>query len=307
MVTAQQVPQRIISIVPSVTEMLFAMGAGSRVVAVSSYDHFPPEVERLARIGALLDPDVERILALRPDLVVTYGSQADLTTQLQRAGIATYAYRHGTLADIGATMRELGARIGLDSAGSLAADRLDRQLEAVRERVRGLRRPRAMLVIGREPGSLRAVQVSGGYGFLHDLIECAGGANVFADVKRESLDVTTETILARAPEVIIELHYSNRPAEAVVAAEGEPWHSLSAVPAIRDGRVVLLYGGELVVPGPRVARTASLFANALHPEARHPLPESPTGDGTSGKPSRATSRGTPLSPEKCYFFGSATR
>ncbi|MGE3888626.1 MAG: helical backbone metal receptor, partial [Vicinamibacterales bacterium] len=78
----QATPQRIVSLVPAVTEMLFAIGAGSQVAAVSSYDQDPPEVKALPRVGALLDPDVERILALRPDLVITYGSQADLQAQL---------------------------------------------------------------------------------------------------------------------------------------------------------------------------------------------------------------------------------
>ena len=261
-------PQRIVSIVPSITEMLFAMGAGPRVVGVSSFDHFPPAVEQLPRVGALIDPDVERILSLRPDLVITYGSQADLNQQLQRAGIATFVYKHGSLADISATMRLVGARLGMEEAGRREADRLERSLAAVRNGAEGAGRPKTMLVIGREAGSLRSLQVSGGYGFLHDLVECAGGDNVFGDVARESLDVTTETVLARAPEVIIELHYTERPDERTVAAERSPWRALSAVPAVRNNRVVLLYGGELVVPGPRVARTAELFADAIHREHR---------------------------------------
>ena len=73
---AQAPPSRIVSLVPAATEMLFAIGAGPRVVAVSSYDHEPPAVERLPRVGALLDPDLERIMGLRPDLVVVYGTQA---------------------------------------------------------------------------------------------------------------------------------------------------------------------------------------------------------------------------------------
>src|SRR6186713_2040314 len=88
-------PKRIVSLVPAVTEMLFALGAGPRVVAVSSFDHFPAEVETLPRVGALLDPDTERILSLQPDLVVTYGSQTELDVALHRAGIRTYSYRHG--------------------------------------------------------------------------------------------------------------------------------------------------------------------------------------------------------------------
>ncbi len=256
-------PQRIVSVVPSVTEMLFAMGAGPRVVAVSSYDTFPPEVSRLPRVGALIDPDVERIIALRPDLVVIYASQDDLRTQLDRARIPTFVYRHGDLAAIPQLMRDLGARVGMTEAGARLARTLNDDLKAVRDRATGRARPRVLLVIGREAGSLRSIRASGGYGFLHDLLECAGGENVFADVKRESVDVTLEAILARAPEVIIELHYQERPSEAAVAAERAVWKPLAGVPAVRHGKVVLLYGGELVVPGPRIARTAALFADAI--------------------------------------------
>src|SRR5580765_2011168 len=105
-------PQRIISLVPALTEMLFAVGAGPQVVAVSSFDEYPPEVKNLERVGALLDPNLERILSLRPDLVVVYGSQLDLMKQLERAGIPAYNYRHAALPDVSRTIREVGDRIG---------------------------------------------------------------------------------------------------------------------------------------------------------------------------------------------------
>jgi cobalamin transport system substrate-binding protein len=261
---APRPPARIVSLVPSATEMLFAMGAGSRVAAVSSFDRFPPEVQRLPKVGALVDPDVERVLSLRPDLVIAYASQRDFLAQLERAHVPVYVYRHGSLPDITAVMRDLGTRIGMPTEAAQAAAGIDRGLSDVRASVAGRARPRTLLVIGREPQSLRAVSVSGGYGFLHDLLDLAGGSNVFADVKRESMLVTTETILARAPEVIVELHYSDRAAPSEEALERKAWALLPGVPAVRDGRIHLLYGGELVVPGPRVVLTARAFARALH-------------------------------------------
>ena len=263
-------PQRIVSLVPSVTETLFAIGAGPRVVGVSSFDHFPPEVQRLPRVGALMDPDVERILSLRPDLVVAYASQEDLLAQLGRAGIRVFPYKHAGLADVRTTTEQLGDWLGLRPDADRVVAGIEAGLAGVRDRVRGLGRPKTMLVIGREPQSLRAISVSGGFGFLHDLLEVAGGANVFGDVKRESLNVSTETILARAPEVIVELHYNPAPEAAAVARERSTWGALPAVPAVRDGRVALLYGGELVVPGPRVVVTAETLARAIHPEAYRP-------------------------------------
>jgi iron complex transport system substrate-binding protein len=250
--------------------MLFAMGAGPRVAAVSSYDRYPPEVERLPRVGALVDPDIERILSLRPDLVVAYASQTGLLAQLARAGIPVHVYRHGSLADVTAGMRDLGRRVGLAAEAESAATRIERSLAEVRASVAGLPRPRTLLVIGREPQSLRAISVSGGFGFLHDLLELAGGDNVFGDVKRESMMVATETILVKQPEVILELHYLDTASREAEAREREAWNLLPGVPAVRSGRVRLLYGGELVVPGPRVVLTARAFARALH-ETRNPL------------------------------------
>jgi iron complex transport system substrate-binding protein len=262
---AQAPPGRIVSLVPSATEMLFAMGAGARVVGVGSYDSYPPEIEKLPRIGALLDPDVERILALKPDLMVLYASQTELQAQLGRAGIRLFTYRHGSLPDILETIRRLGAAAGSATEADALAARVQRELDAVRTAVAQAARPRVMLVIGRESGSLRTINVSGGYGFLHDLVELAGGRNVFADVKRESLNVSTETVLARAPDVILELRYAEKPDPAAIARERQTWRALPGVPAVKAGRVYVLYGGELVVPGPRVTITAVTFARALHP------------------------------------------
>lgn len=260
-----QAPLRIISLVPNLTEMLFAIGAGPQVVAVSSFDRDPEAVRALPRVGALLDPDVERILSLRPDLVITYGSQAELKAQLARTGIAAFDYRHGGLADALATLRALGLRTGHQAEADALALRIERQIAATRARVAGRPRPRTLLVFGREPGSLRNIYAVGGTGFLHDMLEAAGGHNVFADVARESVQATTEVILARAPEVILEIRGGTDPARADVPGDRAAWQTLASVPAVRQGRIVVLQGSWLTVPGPRVADAIDRFAAALHP------------------------------------------
>ena len=259
------VPTRIISIVPAITEMLFAIGAGPQVVAVSSFDR-APEVETFARVGALLDPDMERVFLLRPDLVVMYGSQVEQHGQLARASIPVFSYRHGGLADITATIRELGVRTGhADQADAVAAT-IERDLATIRSRVANRPPPRALLVFGREPNAIRNVYASGGVGFLHEMLETAGGRNVFADVPREAAHPSSETILATAPEVIIELRAEGA-TENVIVRETASWQAFSTVPAVRAGRVHLLTGSELVIPGPRVAEVTRRLARLLHPEA----------------------------------------
>lgn len=260
-------PERIISVVPAVTEMLFAIDAGPNVIAVGSHDRYPPAVDGLTRVGALLDPDVERILSLGPDLVVVYATQTDLREQLARANISTFVYTHGTLIDVMRTIRDLGRRTGRSSEAEREAARLELQLQAVRERVGGRPAPTTLLVFGREPRVLRNIYASGGTGFLHDVLEAAGGANVFADVKRESVQATVETILARAPEVILELRYDASYSPNDMERERDVWLALPSVPAVKDGRVHEFVGDEFVVPGPRIADAAWKLARAMHPEA----------------------------------------
>jgi iron complex transport system substrate-binding protein len=260
-------PRRIVSLVPAATEMLFAMGAGSRLAGVGSYDRFPPEVARLPRVGGLIDPDVERLLTLKPDLVIVYDTQTDLKRQLERAQVPAFNYVHRDLRDITQTMRAIGERIGANAAADAAAARIERELGDIGRRVAGRRRPGTLLVFGREQGTLRHVNASGGYGFLHDVLELAGGANVLADLDKQAVDMSTELILARAPEVVIEVHYGDSLRPERLGAERLVWNALASMPAVKNNRVYLLGGDEFVVPGPRIVIAAERIARTLHPEA----------------------------------------
>jgi iron complex transport system substrate-binding protein len=265
-IAAQSKPSRIVSVIPAVTEMLFAIGAGPQVVGVGSFDEFPPEIRTLPRVGALLDPDLERILALRPDLVVVYESQADFRRQLERASVPTFVYKHAGLADITQTITALGSRVGRDTEAASTVRLIESKLKDIRTRVQGRPRPSALVVFGRDALALRGIYASGGVGFLSDMLEAAGGTNVFADVAKQSVQATTELILARRPEVIIELRpQSMTPQDQ--KNEMAAWRALSGVPAVRTNRVVILADQRTVVPGPRVAEGTELLARALHPEA----------------------------------------
>jgi len=249
-----------------VTEMLFAMSAGPQVVAVSSFDTYPPEVQKLPRVGALIDPDVERILSLHPDLVVVFASQTKLRDQLARAKIETYIYNHAGLADVFTTIRDVGARVGHESAAADLARSLETRIDAVRKRVAGRPRPRTLVVFDREKLALRGIYASGGIGFIHDMVETAGGDDVFADVKQQAVQATTELILARRPQVILELR--GDPLDAATRGrEIATWNTLSSLPAVRTGRVYFIDQQKTVVPGPRVAEAVELIAATLHPDA----------------------------------------
>ena len=247
--------------------MLYAYGAGSRVVAVSSYDTFPAEVNRLPKVGALLDPNVERILGLKPDLVVVYGSQDDLKQQLTRARVRFFDYRHAGLADITTTIRALGAQTGDGPAADTLATTIERGLDEVRARVKTLPRPRTLLVFGRERLALRGVYASGGVGFLHDMLETAGGANVFAEVKLQAVQASSEQIIAARPDEIVEARATNSAfPSGERSAELNVWKALASIPAVRNNRVHFLFDDRIVIPGPRVVDGTRALAHAIHPD-----------------------------------------
>jgi iron complex transport system substrate-binding protein len=260
---AAQSPQRIISIVPSVTEMLFAMGAGPRVVGVGNFDRFPPEATTRTKVGGLIDPDIELILSLKPDLVVVYGTQTDLRTQMDRAHVPIFLYEHSGLPDITTTIRALGKRVGRAKESRDLADRIEAEIREVRRRVMGRPRPRTMIVFGRDQETLRGIYASGGVGFLHDMLEAAGGTNVFADVKRQSIQTTSELAVARAPEVILEIGVETASSKGRNLAA---WQSLPSIPAVRNKRIYQLTGDGMMNPGPRISQSVRRVAEVLHPE-----------------------------------------
>ena len=264
---SQAAPRRIVSAVPAVTEILFAIGAGSQVTGVGSYDQYPPEAEALPRIGGLIDPDIETILAMRPDLVVPYVTQRDLITQLERASIPLWLYEHGSLDSVLTTIRALGRRTGHVAEAARVASDLEKDLAAIGTALADRPRPRTLLVIAREPNSLRNLFASGGVGFQHDMVVLAGGENVLADTSTRAAQITTETILKLAPDVVLEVRAGDPLTDEEIAREVAVWQTLPSLPAVRDGRIVFLTGSDLVIPGPRIASAVARFAHALHPDA----------------------------------------
>ena len=237
-----------------------AGGRGEQLRRVSAAGEDAP------RVGALLDPDLERILSLRPDLVIVYESQTDFRRQLERAGVPMYVYKHAGLADVLETMQSVGARVGRKDEAAAAVTQITDHLARIRARVQGRARPTTLLVFGRDALALRGIYASGGVGFLNDMLSAAGGANVFGDVQRQSVQATTELILARHPDVIVEFR-AGAISDAVRQREIGVWGALAALPAVKNRRITILTDQRTVVPGPRVAEGTELIARVLHPEA----------------------------------------
>jgi len=250
--------RRIIALAPNLSETLFALGLGARVVGVDDYSHWPPEVEKLPRLGGLFNPNLERIVALNPDLALLVPSERDVGEKLRRFGIDSLIVSNETLADIERSFHTVADRCGVPEAGErLAAQwRQDLQLDPVAGA------PRVLLSTGRPAGRLADLVVAGPDTFLDEMLQRLGAVNAFADAPIRYPEVGMEEIVARAPDVIIELRAD--PLSPEVAGQlVEDWKALPQVPAVREGRVKVISGDHVLIPGPRLPQFYRELRKAL--------------------------------------------
>ena len=250
-------PERIVSLAPSTTEVLYALGAGERVVGVTRYCDFPEEVSEVPKIGGMLDPDLEAILAARPDLVVGVQAGADhqVADQLQEAGVA-YAFARGDDLDAALhTMELLGAWIGEDEAGRELRARTEQAIEEVSGQLQaahGVSPQRALLAYDREP-----VVVAGPGSFGAELIALAGLENAVGDATTSYPVLDMEAVIEAEPQIIIDVSL-NVSSEEVLGF----WQTFKSLPAVTEERVVHLPDAVMMRPGPRVPQALELLGEA---------------------------------------------
>ncbi len=242
-VSLERAPSRLLSLVPSATDILLELGQVDRLVGRTDFDQ-DPRVQGLPSVGGGLQPSMERIVTLRPDLVVRFRADSDLATprQLDEAGIPHLAIRPDGTRDVERIIRLLGRAVGRpDAADSIAQDLATRVAEVERS-VAGFERPRVAYLLGGDPPL-----VAGGGTFLHELIEVAGGDNVFADLGALYAPVNLEEVIRRAPRYLL-------------AREG------ASIPGALSGLPLVRLPPEVEVPGLGLADSARQMARALHPD-----------------------------------------
>jgi len=251
---------RIVSLSPSTTEILLALGLRERIVGVDRFSHELPGCAGIPSLGGLFAPDLERTLELRPSAVVGVASesQAAFFGELRRRGVAVHEVdTGGSLDAVIANYETLGAVVGRAAEGRALAARVRGELAEVARSVAGRPRPRVALVVERDP-----LYVAAGGSFAGALIEAAGGANVFADLARAYPQVSLELLAARAPDVLIDSTQSDQGPESQAAARAY-WGRFAWA-----HRVELVPPGVATLPGAELARGAELLRARIHPELR---------------------------------------
>ncbi|HEY2064989.1 MAG TPA: helical backbone metal receptor [Gemmatimonadaceae bacterium] len=249
-------PTRIVSLMPPTTELLFAIGAGQRLVGRSTWDLQPAAAREVPDLGAALRPNVEAVLAARPDLVILYASEdnRDAARRLHAAGVRTAAYRIDRVADFARVTDVLGKLTGDTAAARVTIDTVGRSLARVAAQTVGLPHPGVFWIAWENP--LMAI---GGGSWLSELLKVAGARNVYDSLTAPSPPVTFEDLIRRDPDVVL----ASPTARAHMLADPR-WRSLRAV---REGRVLTF--DTTIVNGPtaRLGSSALGLARILHPGA----------------------------------------
>ena len=247
-------PRRIVSLNPATTEILFAIGAGARVVGRSQYDEFLEAARHVANLGPALRPNVEAILGTHPDLVVLYGSSENrpAADRLRQAGVPVVGLRFDRIEQFERDARLLGRLTGDSARAAALVDTIASTLDRVRAATRGLPRPTVFMHAWERP--LIAI---GGGSFLSQLLDIAGARNVYGDVRDPSTVVTIEDVIRRDPDLVLV-----SPAAAPTLRTSERWQAL---PAVRAGHV-LVYDTLLVGrPSVTLGAAAVSLARLIHP------------------------------------------
>jgi iron complex transport system substrate-binding protein len=251
-------PRRIISLAPNLTETLFALGLGDRVAGVTSYCDYPEEARAKEKIGDTINPNLEKIISLKPDLVVvsTSSQLENLTRRLDQLAVPVYVTNPRTVREVAASIRNLGEVTGTSERAARIAAEMETRISAVEQRVAGLSRPRVLYVLQTGP-----LITAGRNTFINDLVNIAGGKSISGDETADYPQFSRETAIARAPEIIV----APRSHGAELVKESDLRRDLAETPAIRSNRIVWVTPDLVDRPGPRIVVGLEQLAEGLHP------------------------------------------
>jgi iron complex transport system substrate-binding protein len=249
---------RIVSLSPSATEIVAALGATADLVGVDEYSSYPPGVEKLPKVGSFLAPDIEAILRLSPTLVIVDDVHGRTAAALKQAGIAIAACPMHALPDVKSALIAIGDALGKRDAAMAKVAEIDRALDAAAAR-RPARRPKVLAVIDRRAGDLGGLVAAGPGSWLDELLAIVGGENVLAVTGTRYPKISREEVLTSKPEIIVDAAFVADP-----AAPLDAWRGVD-VPAVAAGRVVVAKEAFLLAPSPRVREALERLAAIVAP------------------------------------------
>jgi len=261
-------PRRIVSLAPSLTETLFALGLGERVVGVTRYCVYPPEVAELATVGGHLDPNFEAIVSLEPDLVVVIPSSSESGKRLESLGIRVLEVDQHDVQAVLESVEIVAEACGVPERGANLRAEIDRRLATIRNVVEPAARPRAVVVVGHQVGDdvVRSVWAAGNDTFYDGVLRIAGGENAVTGGLARYPELSREGLASLDPDVVIDVIAGLEDRHLDLEEVRTRWMRLTELRAVREQRISVLAGDQMVVPGPRLPEMVEAVARALHPD-----------------------------------------
>lgn len=246
---------------PAAAEMMDALGARERIVAIGDFVEWPPEIRDLPRIGGYDTPNEERLLGLEVDVLITSRSEAAAPrmARLEELGVKVLALDTGSYDGVFESLLRIGRFLGQEERAQALESRIRHRLDELRQRAANAPRKRVLVVVGRDP-----LYVAGPGSCVDELVTLAGGENIAGDALSTYQLVSLEAMLERRPEIIIDTS-DNHP-HALRGRFPGPWAQWSFLPAVENDRVYSVDPIRLVIPGPRLPEMAELVGRMIHPE-----------------------------------------
>jgi iron complex transport system substrate-binding protein len=255
---SESIPRRIVSLAPSVTETVFALGFGNRLVGVTSHCDYPAEAKRLPKIGDFMSPSLEVIAAKQPDLVigVTGATDPAKAREIERLGINITLVSVSSVSEILSSFKRIAALLGDPDAGAALVEKITAQFDRLKRRIAPAPRRSTLLAVG-----LRPLVAVGGKNFLDELITVAGGQNIAGNASQPWLNLPDEYVVAKAPQVIIQAGMGSD-----AGGSTRQWSDLESIPAVKERRVYTYNSDKILRPGPRIGEGLEEIARLIHPE-----------------------------------------
>jgi len=262
------VPQRIITLAPNITEVTFALGLDNKIVAVTKYCDYPAQVNTLPKVGGFIDPNLEAIVALQPDLVILVASQQQTIKQLQQLNIPILAVHNATLADIKDSISIIGKATDRQQQAEQILNKIEHQISTISNKVANLNRPKVMLTMGHSTSSehMKNVYIAGQHDFYNDLIKLAGGQNSYQNTHLKVPSLSIEGIMQLNPDVIIDIFPEASDHNANIEQAIQQWQNLTYVNAVKNNRIHIIEQNYATIPGPRIFQLLGDMARIIHPE-----------------------------------------
>ena len=257
----------IISLGPNITETLYAVGLGNRVIGVTDFCDYPPEAANVAKVGGYFNPNYERIALLNPATIILQGNPPEIATLAQQNGIHLVSCNMDSLATIDSGIELIGKELACVDAATDLRKQITTELDAVRASVAGKPIRKVLIINVRQDHSLNTLFTIGKPSFLSELLTVAGGENIFADESSNYFEASKETVVLRNPDVIIEFHAGEPLTDADKQQYLADWDALPTVNAVKNKEVHLFMDSYGLRPGPRVPSIAKRFAELIHPES----------------------------------------